>query len=86
MNGHNAMSLQQAFQFIQKTARQPAMRNRIRALGPEATLAQLAALGSASGFQFTEAEIRAAFLLDWRIRRRYYGRPSLDDSGRNGWR
>jgi len=42
---------------------------RIRALGPDADLAALVALGAAHGLRFSAPDLREAFRHDWAMRR-----------------
>lgn len=62
------MSVSQAFAFIQQLRRDAALRGRVAALGPDATLQAAAALAEGAGFRFGGDELRRAHRHDWALR------------------
>jgi predicted ribosomally synthesized peptide with nif11-like leader len=67
------MSVQTALQFIQRVRRDETLRQKIAALGDEASgdgvsAEHLARVAAAAGFDFTAEELRAAHKFDWAMR------------------
>ncbi len=63
-----AMPLTAAHAFIRRTASDPALRATVAALGDDASLDQLVALGARAGLHFDAAALRAAWRQDWMLR------------------
>jgi predicted ribosomally synthesized peptide with nif11-like leader len=70
------MSLQAALRFVRAVREDEALADRVRALGPAAPLARLAALAADAGFDVTEDELRAAHAHDHALRRVRYADQS----------
>jgi hypothetical protein len=62
------MSIAIAHRFIAATRDDSALRARIAALGADAEIEQLVAIGVASGFAFDAETLRAAYRQDWTLR------------------
>ena len=70
---NDADPISAALAFIRRTRDDPELAARIAALGPEATLDQLAALGAEVGLAFDAETLRAAHRHDWAFRSARYG-------------
>lgn len=66
------MSVAAALAFIRRTREDSELAARVAALGPEATLEQLAALGAELGFAFDVEALRTAHRHDWAFRSARY--------------
>lgn len=62
------MSVTAAHAFIRATADDARVRARVEALGQEAALAELVALGAEAGFDFDAKALRTAWRQDWLLR------------------
>lgn len=71
------MSVQAALRFIQQVGKDEALKDRIRALGREADLDDLARIGAEAGHDFTAEELQAAFKRDWDARWAFYGTKKM---------
>jgi Nif11 domain len=66
------MSLQTAIQFIQQVRRDAMLKRQLEALGLEATLESVVALGAVVGCIFTAEELQRAYKHDWGMRWAHY--------------
>lgn len=62
------MSVTAAHAFIRTTVDDPRVRADVQALGQEAALAELVALGANAGFAFDAKALRTAWRQDWMLR------------------
>jgi hypothetical protein len=62
------MSLAAAHRFIAATRTDPALRERIAALGADPRIGQLLDIARASGFVIEGESLRAAYRQDWALR------------------
>lgn len=67
------MSLRPALQFIAAIRSRPDLAARLTALGPEATLDEIASIATESGFAVTADDLRRAHPHDWAMRWILYG-------------
>jgi hypothetical protein len=65
----NAVSEKEAMMFIEAVGRSAALKRRIAELLPDARLSDVVLLAAENGFSFSEAQLRRAFVRDWKIRR-----------------
>lgn len=66
------MSLQSALLFVEKVAADGALREAVEALGPDADLSDLVAMGGQIDLDFSVDELREAFVRDWAMRRAHF--------------
>jgi len=66
------MSESEALRFIEHVARDLVLQSNLRAIHPQGDLEEVVRVGGDAGFEFDADELRAAFLNDWKIRRRFY--------------
>lgn len=69
------MSLRAAHRFLGAVRSDPALADRVAALGPDPQIEDLVALGAAIGLEFDAEALRAAHRQDWALR-------SLAESGK----
>jgi predicted ribosomally synthesized peptide with nif11-like leader len=62
------VSVQAALQFIRRVRQDGQLADRVRALGPEATLDQLVSIGTEAGYDVTADDLRRAHAHDWSLR------------------
>lgn len=62
------MSVTAAHAFIRHAAADAGLRGAIQALGQDAPLAELVALGAKAGFDFDASALRTAWRQDWLLR------------------
>jgi predicted ribosomally synthesized peptide with nif11-like leader len=62
------VSVQAALIFIARVREDGALAERIRALGPEATLEQVASIAAGAGYEVTADDLRRAHAHDWSLR------------------
>lgn len=62
------MSLQAALLFVRALRDDPALRRRVEALGPRASLDDIATVAREHGSDFTPDELRRAHAHDWTMR------------------
>lgn len=70
------MSRRDALTFIEQVADDLELQTALRAVDPPDDLQQVVELARARGYDIDEADLRGAFLSDWRMRRRYYAAVS----------
>jgi hypothetical protein len=75
------MAIQDALAFLAQARREERLAREVEALGDDAPLESLAAVGERAGYLFTVEELRRAHALDWNLRRaRYLPRTQTTDS------
>jgi predicted ribosomally synthesized peptide with nif11-like leader len=72
------MSQRDALSFIERVGNDLELQTALRALDPPDDLSPVVALARSYGFAIDEADLRAAFLADWRMRRRFYAALSRE--------
>ena len=66
------MSEREALRFIERVGADLELQTRIRMLEPRGDLEAVVGLAVQAGFDFDVGDLRAAFVTDWRLRRRFY--------------
>jgi predicted ribosomally synthesized peptide with nif11-like leader len=62
------MAVQDALRFIHQARQDEILRGELEALGYDVSMDDLVRVAAASGFGFTEEELREAHVHDWRMR------------------
>lgn len=68
------MSKQEALRFISRIEEDLVLQSELRG-APVGDLNAVVAVAAKAGFTFDVDELRAAFAIDWKLRRRFYSRP-----------
>ena len=66
------MSERDAVRFIERVSGDLELQSRLRDIDPRDDLDQVVEIAVDVGFEFDVAQLRAAFLTDWKMRRRFY--------------
>jgi len=73
------MSVTAALRFIERLASDLRLQQSVREVTPRGDLAAIAAVASRAGFELDATDLQEAFVIDWKLRRRFYA--ALPDSG-----
>ena len=73
------ISVRDAFRFIERLTIDLELQSNLREVRPRGDLDQVVALAAAAGFELDAGELREAFAIDWKMRRRFYA--AIDEPG-----